>query len=116
MATVLRKRSDLSPDEIGEIFKRIKVFEFKGTKVRTVKKGNQTWVVFADLCKALGYKNPSSQKKYVSENDMTTLDIGLKNVLANCINRRGLMYLTMISDKPDRKEFADWAVKNIFQS
>ena len=105
-----RKRSTLTHEQIVEIFSRIKAFDCSGTRIRVVEHDGQRWMVFADVCKALGYKNPNHQSKYLTSGEKCRLDIGLKNTLAICINQDGLHFFTMLANKKSATEFYDWAI------
>ena len=105
-----RKRSTLTHEQLAEIFSRTKTFVFYGTRIRVVEHGGQKWMVFADVCKALGYKNPNHQSKYLTSGEKCRLDIGLKNTLATCINQDGLHFFTMLANKKSATEFYDWAI------
>ncbi len=110
-----RKRSALTHEQIAEIFSRIHAFDYHGTRIRVVENNGQKWMVFADVCKALGYKNPNHQSKYLNSEEKCRLDIGLKNTLATCISQSGLHFFAMLANKESALEFYQWAVKEIFE-
>lgn len=112
---VSRKRSELTYEEIEDIARRRRTYSFKGQKVRTIEHDGQEWVVLADVCKVLGYKNPRNQTKYIREEDRCKLDIGLKNTLANCISRRATRSMAILTGRPVAIEFSDWADSEIFK-
>lgn len=105
-----RKRSALTHEQIAEIFSRIHAFDYRDTRIRVVENNGQKWMVFADVCKALGYKNPNHQSKYLNSGEKCRLDIGLKNTLAICINQGGLHFFTMLANKKSASEFYNWAI------
>lgn len=105
-----RKRSTLTHEQIAEIFSRIQVFDYHDTRIRVVEHSGQRWMVFADVCKALGYKNPNHQSKYLNFGEKCRLDIGLKNTLATCISQSGLHFFTMLANKKSASEFYNWAI------
>lgn len=105
-----RRRSALTHEQITEIFSRIKTFDYYGTRIRVVEHDGQRWMVFADVCKALDYKNPNHQSKYLNSGEKCRLDIGLKNTLATCINQSGLHFFTMLANKKSANEFYNWAI------
>lgn len=112
-----RKRSTLTHEQIIEIFSRIKSFDYYGTRIRVVEHDGQKWMVFSDICKALGYKNPNHQSKYLNPREKCRLDIGLKNTLATCINQSGLHFFTMLANKKSATEFYNWAIsEGVFSS
>lgn len=105
-----RRRSELPHEQLVEIFSRLQVLDYKGIRIRTVEHSGQKWMVFADVCKALDYKNPNHQSKYLNSGEKCHLDIGLKNTLAICINQSGLHFFTMLANKKSATEFYNWAI------
>ena len=112
---VSRKRSELTYEEIEDIARRRRTYAFKGHVVRTVEHDGQKWVVFADVCNVLGYKNPRHQVKFIRDEDKCKLDIGLKNTLVNCVNRRAIRSIAILTGRPDAAGFSDWADWEIFK-
>lgn len=110
MNNIRRSRSELTHEQIVEIFSRIETFDYNGTQIRVVEHSGQRWMVFADVCKVFGYKNPSHQSKYLDSDEKCHLDIGLKNGLAICINERGLKYFAVISGRQAATEFYNWTI------
>lgn len=112
-----RKRSALTREQIVEIFARIQTFDYSGTRIRVVEHDRQKWMVFADVCKALGYKNPNHQSKYLTAEEKCRLDIGLKNTLAVCISKPGLHFFTLLANKASATAFYEWAISvGVFDS
>lgn len=109
-----RKRSLLTLDEIEAIFNRIEAFDFNGSKIRAVADRGETWIVFADICKALGYQNPNHESKRIATEEKCKLDIGIKNTLVVCVNFRGLRSFALLSGKGQAMELYRWAAKEIF--
>ena len=109
-----RTRTSLTKGELAEIFDRIETLNYKGFRIRTVKHDGQLWIVFADICKALGYRNPAHESKRLDSEEKCKLDIGLKNTLALCINRDGLYTFLLFSGKTEVAEFREWASKKVF--
>ncbi|MFQ6964937.1 MAG: BRO family protein [Oscillospiraceae bacterium] len=68
---------------------------------------------FADICKALGYKNPNHESKSRS-GGKAQVRYRVKNTLAVCINRRGLLRFSLFANKRDAADFQKWADKEIF--
>ncbi|MCI8363194.1 MAG: hypothetical protein HFJ41_08915 [Clostridia bacterium] len=106
----IRRRSELSHEQIIEIFSRIQFLDYEGIRIRMVEHSGQKWMVFADVCRALGYKNPNHQSKYLNTDEKCHLDIGLKNALTTCINERGLKFFSALSSKESAAAFYEWAV------
>ena len=105
-----RRRSELPHEQLVEIFSRLQILDYKGIRIRMVEHSGQKWMVFADVCKALGYKNPNHQSKYLTSGEKCRLDIGLKNTLAICIREPGLHFFTMLANKASATEFYNWAI------
>ena len=85
-----RPRKNISTDELLKIASRVRICSYSGNSIRYLDAENDRWIVFTDVCRALGYKNPNHESKKVDSDEKCKLDIGLKNTLAVCINRRGL--------------------------
>lgn len=105
-----RCRSKLTHEQIVEIFSRIQTFDYNGTRIRVVESNGQKWMVFSDICKALGCKNPNHQSKYLTSGEKCRLDIGLKNTLAVCISKGGLHFFTLLANKVSATAFYEWAI------
>ena len=108
--SLIRRRSELSHEEIIAIFSRMQFLNYNGIQIRMVEHEGQKWMVFADACKVLGYKNPSCQSKYLKSDEKCHLDVGLKNALATCINERGLKFFSALACKTSATEFYNWAI------
>lgn len=80
-----------------------------------VMEDDEQWVVFADVCKTLGYKNANHESKKIPFEEKRRLEIGLKNTLAVCVNERGLLYFSWFSNKENAREFYEWARREIFK-
>lgn len=109
-----RNRRSLASEQLEAIFSSICTHDFKGRRIRSLKHDGQVWVVFADVCKALDYKNPNHEKKKVRPHEMCRLEIGLKNTLATCINRAGVVSFALLSNKAEASDFLVWAGEHIF--
>lgn len=109
-----RKRRDMPAEEILKCRTRVQVHDYKGQLIRSVSEDGRSWIVFADICKVLGYKNPRHEIKYVKETDRLKVDIGLKNTLANCVTKHGLLTVVALSSKENAIPFLDWANDEIF--
>lgn len=114
MAFSARARSILTANELIEIDAKIQKFFWGNKAIRTIDDNGQRWVVFADICKALGYKNPNHESKKVELEDKCKLEIGLKNTLAVCISKRGLYVFSLLSNKSEASDFRLWADREIF--
>lgn len=114
MDTASRRRSLIQTESLLEIVSRIKVRSFGDRAIRYLDDAGDRWIVFSDICKALGYKNPNHESKKVDPEEKRKLDIGLRNTLAVCINRRGLLRFVLFANKPEASEFLSWATREIF--
>lgn len=114
MDTASRRRSLIQTESLLEIVSRIKVRSFGDRAIRYLDDAGDRWIVFSDICKALGYKNPNHESKKVEPEEKRKLDIGLRNTLAVCINRRGLLRFVLFANKPEASEFLSWATREIF--
>ena len=70
--------------------------------MRAVLDDEQMWIVFADVCKILGYANPSDRAKCLQRDESKMLDVLLKNGLARCVNQRGLFRFCCRSNRDAR--------------
>lgn len=116
MDTATRRRGKIQTESLLEIVSRIKVRSFRDRTIRYLDAEGDRWIVFADICKALDYKNPNHESKKIDPEEKRKLDIGLKNTLAVCINRRGLLRFALFANKPEASEFLSWATREIFSN
>lgn len=114
MDTAARPRSKFTTDDMLEIVSKIHSHIYGGNTIRVLDDEGERWIVFADICKALGYKNPNHESKKVRQPEKKKLEIGLKNTLAVCINQRGLLSFTLFSNKRETAAFRRWADTEIF--
>ena len=110
-----RCRSSLSSDQVSAILEQLKFFDFCGSKIRAMDHEGQRWIVFADICRTLGYKNANNEAKMIPSNEKCRLEIGLKNTCAVCINKNGLARFTLFANKEQAVIFRDWAAMTIFE-
>ena len=100
----------------------LQVFEYEGTKVRTVLIDGEAWLVAKDVCEVLGLTNPTEALRSLDEDERSSLRItegtspngGNPNV--NVINEAGLYKLTFKSRKPAAKEFTRWVTHEVLPS
>lgn len=109
-----RARRNISTDDLLQIASRVHSCSYGRNSIRSLDAEGDRWIVFADICKALGYKNPNHESKKVDPEEKRKLDIGLKNTLAVCINRCGLLRFSLFANKRDAADFQKWADKEIF--
>lgn len=114
MDSHVRCRSNLSIEQVLEIFGRIKTLIYKGHQIRVIEQDGQCWIVFSDICKALGYKNANHESKKVYAEEKRKIEIGLKNTLATCISERGLLTFSLFANKLECQAFREWADVEVF--
>ena len=100
-----RPRKNISTDELLKIASRVRICSYSGNSIRYLDAENDRW---------LGYKNPNHESKKVDSDEKCKLDIGLKNTLAVCINRRGLLRFSLFANKLETADFQRWADEAIF--
>ena len=89
----------------------LEVFNYEGTRVRTVVKDGEVWFVAKDVCDILELDNPTEAIRPLDEDEKNTLRIseGIRgNPNVNIINEPGLYALVFRSNKPEAKAFARW--------
>ena len=106
-----RKRSDMSTDQLKQVLQSIRTYSFNGKSIRTVCSDDQIWMVFADVCAAVGFKNARHEIKRLLPEEVKKLDIGLRNTLAAGITKSGLWRFASLSPRPEPKELYTWAEK-----
>lgn len=114
MDNAARPRRNISTDDLLKIVSRIHTCTYGENPIRYLDASGDRWIVFADVCRALGYKNPNHESKKVDSAEKCKLDIGLKNTLAVCINQRGLLRFTLFANKAEVAGFQAWATTEIF--
>lgn len=114
MTTDARPRSSLTTDDMVEIRSRMRSYNYGENAIRTIDESGERWLIFADVCKALGYKNSNHASKRIDLSEKRKVEIGLKNTLAVGINRRGLLSFVLFSNKPETAKFMEWAEKEVF--
>lgn len=105
---ITRSRSTMPAPQLHDVLESVKTHEFNGAVIRSVERNGQTWLVFSDVCKALGYKNPNHEHKRIANSQKLYADIGLKNSLAMCVSCYGLILFLRLSQKPLAKELLHW--------
>lgn len=109
-----RSRRALDYGDMDKNLAKIHTYEYEGFKIRVINSDGEKWIIFADICKALGYKNPNHENKKIPEDEKRRFEIGLKNTLAIGINKRGLLSFALFSNKPTTSQFRKWANADIF--
>jgi prophage antirepressor-like protein len=82
---------------------------------RVFNKNGEPWFVLADVCRALGLKNPSDAASRLDDDEkgvaQTDTPGGLQNV--RIINESGLYSLILRSEKPEAKRFKKWVTAEV---
>ena len=90
----------------------IQLWNYEGSKVRTITIDSEPWFVGKDIAEALGYINPRKAiKDHVDDEDKNTVTIrdgiqGNPNVIV--INESGMYSLILSSKLPTAKRFKRW--------
>ncbi len=93
------------------------VFNYGSSKLRTIKKNDQTWFVLTDVCKALTLTDAKKTAESLDEDEKA---VGVilhpqKNgaTKAWIINESGLYHLIFISRKPEARAFRKWVTSEV---
>ena len=94
----------------------LQIFNFKGSKVRTVTINNEPYFVGKDVADILGYQNPSRDiNRHVDQEDRQNYQNGslASNRGMTVINESGLYSLIIGSKLPDAKKFKRWVTSEV---
>lgn len=94
----------------------LQVFDFKGQQVRTVMVDNEPWFVGKDVCKILGYTNPSKAlADHIDPEDKLNNEslVSLGQRGGWIINESGVYSLVLSSQLPGAKEFKRWITHEV---
>lgn len=69
--------------------------------------------VAADVCKALGFKNPSTTLKRLDEDENPKLNLGLQGGKTNMVTFPGLLSLVLSSRKKEAREYKRWVTHEV---
>jgi anti-repressor protein len=94
------------------------LFEFRGTRVRTVLIDGEPWFVAADVCAILDYSNgPDAIRKHVPARRTRSSRIATPGAVPfqdmTVISEPGLYRLVMRSNQPDAEAFQDWVTDEV---
>ena len=93
----------------------LKVFNYKGSEVRTVEKDGSTWWVLKDVCDVLEIKNVTQMAQRLDIDERSMFNIGRQGDI-NIINESGLYNVILRSDKPEAKPFRKWVTSEVLPS
>ena len=85
----------------------IQLFNYKDSRVRTVKLNGEIWFVAKDICDILELSNPTVAIENLEEDERSKFFLGRQGE-ANVINEAGLYALIFRSNKPEAKLFSKW--------
>ena len=94
----------------------IQIRNYRDSEIRLVKIDYEIWWVLADVCKILGYKNPTMILDRLDFDEKAKSDLGLPGGDTNIINESGLYSVILRSDKPQAKQFKRWVTHEVLPS
>ena len=94
----------------------IQIRNYRDSEIRLVKIDYEIWRVLADVCKILGYKNPTMILDRLDFDEKAKSDLGLPGGDTNIINESGLYSVILRSDKPQAKQFKRWVTHEVLPS
>lgn len=91
------------------------IFNYQGSRVRTVVMNSQPWFVAADICRILEIGNPSDALSRLEEDERTLVSIeGASNGMeVNAVNEPGMYSLILGSRKPEARAFKRWVTHEV---
>ena len=94
----------------------IQIRNYRDSEIRLVKIDYEIWWGLADVCKILGYKNPTMILDRLDFDEKAKSDLGLPGGDTNIINESGLYSVILRSDKPQAKQFKRWVTHEVLPS
>lgn len=99
----------------------VSIIKFNTNAIRIVMKDDDPWFVAADVCAALGIKNPSDAIKILDEDERARFNLGRSAINggggeANIVNESGLYALILRSNKPEARKFRKWVTAEVLPS
>ena len=97
----------------------LQVFEYEGSRIRTLEIDGEPWFVGKDVAEVLGYKNPQEAvRTHVRETDKGVSEIltpgGSQEM--KIINESGLYALILKSKLPSAEQFQHWVTSEVLPS
>lgn len=90
----------------------IETEDWNGFRIRFIEKDGEWWAVLADICKALGLKNPTVVAGRIDENERAKCRLGRQGN-TNIVSERGIYQALFQSRKKEIKDFQAWIFKKI---
>ena len=103
----------------------LSIFTYQSSSVRVIRdEDGEPWFVAADVCKALGIKNPADPLKRLKSKEKQTIGISYTLIKQGfsenapgtkitIINEPGLYRLVFTSNKPEAEDFQDWVYHDV---
>lgn len=96
----------------------LQLFNFNGSQIRTIEKGNEPWFVLKDVCEVLDLGQVAGVKRRLAEDVITNHPLltpgGQQQV--TLINEDGLYDVILESRKPEAKAFRKWVTSDVLPS
>jgi prophage antirepressor-like protein len=95
----------------------LQTFNFNSQAIKIQNADDQVWFCAADVCKAIGYKNPAKAiADNVSAKHNRRLDLGLPGRKPIFISEAGIYELILRSNLPATVPFRDWVCEQVLPS
>jgi prophage antirepressor-like protein len=97
----------------------LQIFEFEGSKIRTIDINGERWLCGSDVCDILGYSNASraiQQHCSTDEKHYTKLYSPNDNTTQIYINEPNMYRLINKSSSPEAKKFQEWLLQKVLHS
>ena len=88
----------------------MEVLNYKGSRIRTIFKGDKIYMSAGDMAKAIDMSNGRITRLYLAEGEMTTIELptpgGIQPV--RMIETMGIVKVLGRSKKPESSQFLQW--------
>jgi prophage antirepressor-like protein len=108
----------IQSQQLENSLKRMNIFEFVGSTIRTIVRDGEPWFVAADVCAVLGIVNNRDAISRLDDYEkgvITTDTLGGRQEMT-AINESGVYSLIMTSRKPEAKAFRKWVTSEVLPS
>lgn len=88
-------------------------------KVRTLRKGGQTWLVLMDVAKVFGYRDSGRvlhllrESQYIQADDAIKEDLGVRGRAPYLVSEGGFYRLALSSTRPEAEPFQIWVEEEV---
>lgn len=95
-----------------------KAFNYEGSEVRTVRKGQDIFFVAKDVCEVLDHSDASVAVSRLDDDEKLTqtMFVSGQNRKVWLVNESGLYSLILTSRKPEAKKFKRWVTQEVLPS